>query len=188
MEYGICFGTGMSATTALAFALLRPGDEIVLSDVVYGGTRRLVDDILQPFDIMRIRRQSETAQSVARWLEEQSCVNQVFYPGLPSHPQHELALSQQRSGDAMIAFELKGDFADAKELMAEVSLITLAENLGAAESIITHPASMTHGSMHEDERRRLGISPGLVRLSVGLEDADDLIRDLLDSLKKVVKS
>jgi cystathionine beta-lyase/cystathionine gamma-synthase len=121
---------------------------------------------------------SENALKVARFLEGHDEVANVIYPGLESFPQFELAQRQQTSGGALIAFEVKGGVEAGIRLMNSVRLCALAENLGAAETLITHPASMTHADVPEPQRVAAGITDGLVRLSVGLEDPLDLIRDL----------
>lgn len=313
-EHAICFATGMSATTALFLSVLKGGDEVVCSDVVYGGTTRLLEDVLRPLGIvahyvdtsiaanveaclndktklvflespanptlklapisaiskltkkagillavdntfltpllqdcrrlgadiclysttkyfdghnatvggaitldeaqlanqlfqirktlglnqkpfeawltlqglqtlpLRVKLQSKSALRIATWLEEQENVNAVHYPGLVSHPQHALANSQQKSGGAVIAFEVIGGFHAAKDLATALNLITLAENLGASQSIMTHPASMTHTNLTQEDAKRLGITPGLLRLSVGLESVVDLQGDIEQAL------
>jgi methionine-gamma-lyase len=110
-------------------------------------------------------------------------VSSVIYPGLRSFPQYELAQRQQRAAGALIAFEVEGGVQAGTHLMNSVRLCTLAENLGAAETIITHPASMTHADVPPKQREAAGITDGLVRLSVGLEDTKDLIADLEKALK-----
>ncbi len=309
-QHAICFATGMSASTALFFALLQSGDELICSDVVYGGTTRLIEEVLQPLGIevrfidtsdatalrrsiskrtklvfvespanptlkiadigalaevtkragtllavdntfltpclqncrelgadialysttkyfdghnvtvggaltlddaqlakklrrllktmglnqkpfeawltlqgiqtlpLRIHQQSRTALELASWLEGLPAIAHVFYPGLPSHFQFSLASKQQEAGGGIIAFELKSGFAGARSLVSSVQLITLAENLGATQSIVTHPASMTHADLNPHDGARIGITPGLIRLSVGLESFDDLKADL----------
>jgi cystathionine beta-lyase/cystathionine gamma-synthase len=121
---------------------------------------------------------SENALKIARFLESHARVANVIYPGLESFPQFELAKRQQTSGGALIAFEVKGGVESGIRLMNSVRLCALAENLGAAETIITHPASMTHADVPAPQRVVAGITDGLVRLSVGLEDPADLICDL----------
>jgi cystathionine beta-lyase/cystathionine gamma-synthase len=123
-------------------------------------------------------RHSENALRVARFLSAQEQVTKVIYPGLESFSQFELAQLQQDSGGALIAFELKGGVEAGIRLMNSVQLCALAENLGAAETLVTHPASMTHADVPRSQREEAGITDGLVRLSVGLEDPTDIIRDL----------
>ena len=127
---------------------------------------------------LRMIRHSENARRVAEFLSAHQEVTKVLYPGLESFPQFELAQRQQKSGGAMIAFELSGGVEAGIRLMNSVRLCALAENLGAAETLITHPASMTHADVPNAQREAAGITDGLVRLSVGLEDPGDLISDL----------
>jgi cystathionine beta-lyase/cystathionine gamma-synthase len=127
---------------------------------------------------LRMARHAANALAVARFLERHPRVSRLLYPGLPSFPQHALALRQQASGGALLAFEVEGGYAAARRLMESVRLCALAENLGAAETLITHPASMTHGDVPLEQRLATGITDGLVRLSVGLENAQDIIHDL----------
>lgn len=131
---------------------------------------------------LRIRQHSENALTVAQFLETHPQVSRIHYPGLGSFPQYELAQDQQASGGALIAFELKGGTEAGIALMNSVKLCSLAENLGSAETLITHPASMTHGSVPNEQRKAAGITDGLVRLSVGLEDSADIINDLAQAL------
>lgn len=133
----------------------------------------------------RMDRQSDNALQVARFLEGHPGVAVVGYPGLESFPQHDLAKRQASGFGAMVWFELAGGLKGGMKLMRSVKLWTLAENLGAVESLITHPTTMTHSDMTSDERARIGITDGLVRLSVGLEDAADLIEDLEQALAQV---
>jgi cystathionine gamma-lyase len=131
---------------------------------------------------LRMERQSTSALKIAQWLERHPKVERVFYPGLASHPQHALAKRQMRTFGGMISAQLKGTLADAKRFLERCRLFALAESLGGVESLIEHPALMTHGSVPEDVRGPLGIGDTLVRLSVGIEDADDLIADLAGAL------
>ena len=133
---------------------------------------------------LRMAQQSANALRVAEFLKQHPRVERVNYPGLESFPQIELARRQQRTGGALISFEVKGGTAAGISLMHSVRLCALAENLGAVETIITHPASMTHADMPAEHRAAAGISDGLVRLSIGLEDPNDLIRDLDQALAK----
>ena len=314
-EFCTCYATGLAATTALCLALLRAGDRVVVSQAVYGGTVRLLQQVLAPFGVeadfidssdeeavvralktparfvfietpanptlkltdiqlvsrhsheagallivdntlltpalqqpfdfgadvvlhsttkfieghnatiggalvtrdaelqerfafirnaigaiqspfpawltlqgiktlsMRMLWHSENAIEIARFLESHQRVTSVIYPGLRSFPQYELAQRQQRAAGALIAFEVEGGVKAGTRLMNSVRLCTLAENLGAAETIITHPASMTHADVPPKQREAAGITDGLVRLSVGLEDTKDLIADLEQALK-----
>ena len=134
---------------------------------------------------MRVERAQENAMAIARWLEQHEEVAWVRYPGLPSHPQFELAQRQMSGPGSVIAFELRGGTEAGRVLMNNVRMITLAVSLGGVESLIEHPASMTHKGIAEDEQRRQGITSGLVRLSAGCEDLDDLLADLTQALANV---
>jgi cystathionine gamma-lyase len=127
---------------------------------------------------LRMERQSASALRIAEWLSAHPKVAQVIYPGLPSHPQHELATQQMRAFGGMISVNLKGTLDDACRFLERCHLFALAESLGGIESLIEHPALMTHGSVPPEVRAALGIGDTLVRLSVGIEDADDLIAEL----------
>jgi len=133
---------------------------------------------------LRMDQQSANAMAIAEFLEAHPKVEQVRYPGLPSHPQHELSGRQASGYGAMLWFEVKGGLAAGKKLMDNIELWTLAENLGSVESLVTHPVTMTHADVDEAERKRVGIIDGLVRLSVGLEDVEDLIGALEKALEK----
>ncbi|MFQ5522680.1 MAG: trans-sulfuration enzyme family protein [Acidimicrobiia bacterium] len=133
----------------------------------------------------RMERQSASAMEIARFLKGHEKVDYVIYPGLPSHPQHVLSKTQASGFGAMVAFEVHGGVEAGKTLMDSVELWTLAENLGAVESLITHPVTMTHAAIPRDERIAAGITDGLVRLSVGLEDTEDLIADLDAALERL---
>jgi cystathionine beta-lyase/cystathionine gamma-synthase len=134
---------------------------------------------------IRMDHQSANAMAIAEYLESHPKVEQVRYPGLESFDQYELATRQASGYGAMAWFEVKGGLAAGKKLMDTVEVWTLAENLGSVESLITHPVTMTHADVEEAERQRVGIIDGLVRLSVGLEDAEDLIGALGKALDKV---
>jgi O-succinylhomoserine sulfhydrylase len=131
---------------------------------------------------VRMRAHCANAEALARWLETQPAVVRVHYPGLASHPQHELAKRQQSGFGGIISFELKGGREAAWRLIDAVRLISITANLGDTKSTITHPASTTHGRLSPEERAEAGIGEGLVRLSVGLEDVEDLKRDLARGL------
>ncbi len=133
---------------------------------------------------VRVERAQANAMKIAQWLEQQPQVEWVRYVGLPSHPQHELARRQMSGFGAMIAFELKGGLVAGRTLMDSVRLATLAVSLGGVESLIEHPASMTHASVPRDHRIEAGITDGLVRYSVGIENAEDLIADLAQALAR----
>ena len=151
--------------------------------------------ILSPFDSwlvlrgtktlpLRMSQHSRTGLELAQFLEVHPKVRHVYYPGLPSHPQHALAARQMRSFGGMLAFEL-GSLEAAKQLLKTVRLLALAESLGGVESLISHPATMTHGSVPRETRVALGITDGLVRISAGLEDIEDLKEDLTQALEAV---
>jgi cystathionine gamma-synthase/cystathionine gamma-lyase len=127
---------------------------------------------------LRMREHARNAQAVAEYLESRRDVSRVYYPGLPSHPQHELAKRQMSGFGGMVSFELEGGPRRALDFAGRLKYISLAESLGGVESLICHPARMTHGSIPAAERERRGIGDGLLRLSVGIEDLADLLEDL----------
>jgi methionine-gamma-lyase len=127
-------------------------------------------------------RHSDSALKIAQWLEQHPRVEKVHYPGLASHPGHAIAKKQMKKFGGMIAFEVAGGVAAGKKLMNNLTLCTLAVSLGDCETLIQHPASMTHSTYSREERKKAGITDGLVRLSVGLEDADDIVEDLRGGL------
>ena len=133
---------------------------------------------------LRMQRHAVSAQRVAEYLEGQPKVSRVTYPGLASHPQHEIAKSQMSGFSGMISFELKGGIPAGKAVMNNVKLCGLAESLGAVETMITHPATMTHADVPAEEREARGLTGGLVRLSVGIEDVEDIVADLEQALDK----
>jgi len=150
--------------------------------------QKAVGAVLSPFDswlclrgtktlAVRMKQHSENGMAVARWLTQERKVRKVYYPGLPDHPQHELARKQMRAFGGMVAFDL-GNLSAAASLLNNVRLCALAESLGGVETIITHPVTMTHASIPFEQRQRIGITDGLVRISVGLEDVEDIIADL----------
>jgi len=128
--------------------------------------------------VLRMRACSASALHLARWLETQPAVERVYYPGLPSHPQHALAQRQQSAFGGIVSFDLRGGRDAAWALIDSTRLISITANLGDAKSTITHPATTTHGRLTPQERERAGIGEGLVRISVGLEEVADLQRDL----------
>jgi cystathionine gamma-lyase len=134
---------------------------------------------------VRMPRHAENAQKVAEFLESHDKIDKVIFPGLKSHPQYELGLKQMTGPGGMITFWLKGDITQARQFLENVQVFTLAESLGGVESLVNHPAIMTHASVPIEHRRKLGISDSLVRLSVGIEDVDDLINDLKEALDHV---
>jgi len=131
---------------------------------------------------LRMERHSENGVRIAEWLERRRDVKRVLYPGLASHPQHAVARRQMRAFGGMVTAELDRDLAGTKRMLERVQIFALAESLGGVESLIEHPAIMTHGSIPAEKRDALGISPSLIRISAGIEDADDLIADLDQAL------
>jgi cystathionine beta-lyase/cystathionine gamma-synthase len=153
-----------------------------------GFLQNAVGAILSPFDswlvlrgvktlAVRMKQHEENGVAMAGYLANQPKVKKLYYPGLPDHPQHELAKRQMNGFGSMISFDL-GSKENAKKFLDRVRLCSLAESLGGVETLISHPESMTHGSVPIEMRTRLGITPGLVRISVGIEDIEDLIADL----------
>jgi cystathionine beta-lyase/cystathionine gamma-synthase len=153
-----------------------------------GFLQNAVGAILSPFDsflilrgvktlAVRMKRHEENGVAMANYLANHSRPKKVYYPGLPDHPQHELAKRQMNGFGALISFDL-GGYDNAKKFLDRVRLCSLGESLGGVETLISHPESMTHASVPLDTRTRLGITPGLVRISVGIEDIEDLIADL----------
>jgi methionine-gamma-lyase len=134
---------------------------------------------------LRVERAQENAMTIARWLEAHPKVAWVRYIGLPSHPQHELVKRQMSGFGSMISFELKGGYVAGRNLMDNVRLATLAVSLGGVETLIEHPASMTHAGMSQEDRLAGGITDGLVRYSIGIEDVGDLIADLEQAIVRV---
>jgi cystathionine gamma-lyase len=134
---------------------------------------------------LRMERHCGSALKIASWLEQQPKVRRVYYPGLASHPQHALASKQMHAFGGMISAELAGTLEDARRFLERCRLFALAESLGGVESLIEHPALMTHASVPADVRAKLGIGDTLIRLSVGIEDSDDLIADLAAALARI---
>lgn len=133
---------------------------------------------------LRMRAHCDNALALAQWLQTQEAVAEVIYPGLPTHPHHALAARQMAGFGGMLSIRLKGGFAAAKRFCERLQLFTLAESLGGVESLVNHPAVMTHASVPPERRARLGIGDELVRLSVGVEDVDDLQADLAQALAR----
>lgn len=133
---------------------------------------------------LRMRQASESAMQIAGWLEKHPRVARVLYPGLASHPQYELAKRQMKNGySGIVTFFVKGGLDEARRVLERCRLFTIAESLGGVESLVDHPGLMTHASIPPDKRQALGIDDSLIRLSVGIEDLDDLIADLRDALE-----
>jgi cystathionine gamma-lyase len=154
--------------------------------------QKAVGGILSPFDAwlclrgtktlpVRMERHGQNALILAQWLSKQKQVQKVYYPGLRHHPQYELAKRQMKNFGGMISFDL-GSLAAAKKVLKRVRLCALAESLGGVETLISHPATMTHASIPWEQRQHIGVTDGLVRISVGLEDIDDIIDDLKQAL------
>ena len=133
---------------------------------------------------LRMKRHCENALAISEFLESHEKIEMVTYPGLVSHPQHDIAKSQMDGYSGMISMELKGGIPSGISLMNNLKLCSLAESLGAVETMITHPATMTHADVPKEERLARGLTDGLVRLSVGIEDKNDIIEDLEQALKK----
>ncbi|MCP4299288.1 MAG: cystathionine gamma-synthase [Gammaproteobacteria bacterium] len=131
---------------------------------------------------VRMQRHCESAMRIAEWLEQHERVGSVLYPGLPSHPQHELARKQMDGFGGIVTFFIKGNLANARSFLERCEVFSLAESLGGVESLVDHPAIMTHASVPAKERAALGINDQLIRLSVGIEAVDDLIEDLDQAL------
>ncbi len=142
--------------------------------------------ILKGLETLRIRMEAQSASALelARWLESQAGVARVYYPGLASHPQHELAMRQQKSGGAILSFELEGGRDAAWKVVDATRLISITANLGDTKSTITHPATTTHGRISPEARAASGIGEGLLRIAVGLEDIEDLKEDLARGLAR----
>jgi cystathionine gamma-lyase len=134
-----------------------------------------------------MRSHAENALAVAQYLESSPYVTKVIYPGLKSHPQHELAQRQQKGFGGMISFYIKGGVNEATKFLSSCQYFTLAESLGGIESLAELPCVMTHASVAPEDRAVLGITDSLVRISVGIEETNDLIKDLEQALKKAVK-
>ena len=158
---------------------------------------RMHGPILHPFESWLLRRGLQTyalrmeahnrnAMQVACFLAEHPAVERVYYPGLPSHPQHDLAKRQMVGGfGGMLSFEVKGGYRAAYNVIRKTELYLLAVSLGGVETLITHPASMVHTHQTDEERETAGISPGLIRLSVGVENVEDILEDLDQALRSV---
>jgi cystathionine gamma-lyase/cystathionine beta-lyase/cystathionine gamma-lyase/homocysteine desulfhydrase len=151
--------------------------------------------ILSPFDsflilrgiktlAVRMERHNTNGMVMAEYLNNHAKVQKVYYPGLTNHPQHELARRQMNGFGSMISFEL-GSYDNAAKFLNRVKLCSLGESLGGVETLISHPESMTHASVPVETRHRLGITPGLVRISVGIEDVEDLIADIENAFEGV---
>jgi len=194
---------GFSMVMHSATKYINGHSDIVGGIVVVGDNQELVDKmaylqnatgaIAGPFDsflalrglktlAIRMQRHTENALVLAQWLEQHPKVAKVYYPGLPSHPQHDLAKKQMHYFGGMISVELTCDLAKTKAMLSRCQIFTLAESLGGVESLIEHPAIMTHASIPKADREKMGITDGFIRLSVGIEDVADLRADLEQAL------
>lgn len=155
-----------------------------------------VGAILSPFDsfqvlkgiktlALRMERHEENAKKVIQYLQTQKNVKRIYYPGLPSHPGHQIAKKQMKGFGGMMSFELDTTLEKSVQFLESLKLISVAESLGVVESLIEHPASMTHASVPKEEREKIGLTDGLIRLSVGIENAEDLIADLNQALLRI---
>ena len=182
---------GHNATVGGAVVMIRP-DHVERVRFIQNTTGSIMSPMVAWLTLQgvktlseRMDRQTDNAMHIAKFLEDHPKVTTVAYPGLESFPQFELASRQADGFGAMLWFELDGGVEAGKALMNSLELWTLAENLGSVESLATHPVTMTHAAMPQEERARVGITDGLVRLSVGLESAEDLIEDLDQALDQV---
>ncbi len=175
------------------------GGAVMLSDAeVYEKLKfnqNAIGAILSPFDsylvlrgiktlAVRMKKHEENALQIAQFLQEHPSVRRVYYPGLKSHPQYELAERQMEGFGGMLSFEIDGGLQHAKSFLSRLKIFSLAESLGGVESLIEHPALMTHASIPQKEREQIGITDSLIRISVGIEDVEDLIFDLEQALAK----
>jgi len=169
------------------------GKKDFINEVRFVGVKDITGGCISPFNAwltlrglktlgVRMERHCKNAMQVAQYLENHQKVKKVYYPGLKNHPQHQLAITQMSNFGAMISFEVIGGVAAGRLVMNNVTLCALAVSLGDTETLIQHPASMTHSPIAREERLKAGISDGLIRLSVGLEDPEDIIRDLEQAL------
>jgi cystathionine gamma-lyase len=161
-----------------------------------GFLQNSVGSILGPFDsflalrglktlALRMERHNSNADAIARWLVHHPAVERVIYPGLEDHPQHDLAMSQMGSGGGIVTFFVAGGLDETRRILERCEVFTLAESLGGVESLVNHPAIMTHASVAKDKRDELGIGDNLIRLSVGVEDLDDLMADLNQAMQAI---
>src|SRR2546430_715179 len=134
---------------------------------------------------VRMDRHNENTRTISEFLAKQPKVEKVNYPGLPDHPQRGIIKRQMKANGGMLSFQLKGGFNQCKKLLESLRIFTVAESLGGVESLIEHPASMTHASVPRERRLKLGISDNLIRVSVGIEDAEDLVQDLNRGFKAI---
>jgi cystathionine beta-lyase len=169
------------------------GGVVVTNDGAFderiGFLQNSVGAIMSPWDawlvlrgtktlVVRMRQHDAAGRQVAKFIAGHRKVRRTLYPGLPDHPQHDLARRQMTGFGSMVSFEVGADVDAARRFLKGLRLCAVAESLGGVETLVSHPASMTHGSIPEDRRLALGITPGLVRISVGLEDVEDVIEDV----------
>jgi len=173
------------------------GKKELINKIKAEGIKDLTGAVISPHDAwlmtrgintlyIRVRQESENALKVAQFLHDHKAVSHVYYPGLPDHPGYEIAKKQMKFFGSMITFELKSGLEGGKKLLDGLKLITLAVSLGGCESLIQHPASMTHACVPKEEREASGITDGMIRLSVGIENVDELIADLKAGLDKLI--
>jgi O-succinylhomoserine sulfhydrylase len=134
---------------------------------------------------IRMERHAASALKIAGSLDGHHAISHVKYPFLPSHPQYAIAKKQMSNGGGIVTFELKGGIAAGRRFLNGLSMLSMTNNLGDSRSIASHPASTTHSKLSEEERQAVGITPGLIRISVGLEHPDDILQDILSALEKV---
>ncbi len=178
------------------------GGAIVLNDeIVYESIKfyqNAAGAIPGPFDAwltlrglktlsLRMKQHEQNAMIISKALSEHELVEEVFYPGLVSHPQHNLAISQMKGFGGMISFKIKGNFEEVNEFVKNLNIFSLAESLGGVESLVSYPAKMTHASIPQEERLKRGITDNLIRLSIGIEDKEDLLSDINQALLKSKK-
>lgn len=176
------------------------GAVMVSSEELYGRLKfnqNAIGAIMSPFDsymvlrgiktlAVRMERHNKNAMEIARYLREHPKVKRIYYPGLESHPQHELAMRQMSGFGGMISFEIDGVLKEARRFLEGLTIFSLAESLGGVESLIEHPALMTHASIPREEREKVGITDSLIRVSVGIEDVKDLIEDMDNAFKNII--
>ena len=172
----------MTATRVHPLAMLIP-EEISAAAAAVRADGRFEDDSI--FVHVRLREHGRNAQAVAEYLAKQKNVKRVYYPGLASHPGHDIAKRQQSGFGAIVTLEVNGGIDGAKRFSEALELFSLAESLGGVESLVAHPATMTHAAMAPEARAAAGLVDGLLRLSIGIESADDLLRDLANGVNSL---
>lgn len=188
----------MAAISSIVM-MFEKGDHFVVGDDVYGGTYRVLTNVFNRFgvevtyvntrdlvvvndaELVRMQEHESNTQQIVQFLKTRNDILSVFYPGLEGHPDHDVQKKQARGFGGMVSFDV-GSAERADQVLSRVKYFTLAESLGAVESLISVPARMTHASIPQERRAELGITEGLVRISVGLEDIRDLIEDLEQAL------